>query len=267
MKLFDTSKYTVSEAKPFPLILLLDVSSSMNTRIASGKTRIDDLNQAVAELFIELKKQVEFTYQVSVITFGSQVRLHTHPTDVQTLQWHNLQANGMTPLAIALEMAHDLLEDTSQIPKRCFQPTVLLVSDGEPNGRPWEPALHKFLQEGRSKHCDRMAIAIGEDAIKPGKARKVLEKFIEGSPFDVVFEASDAWGLTQIFRQITEVVTKKSQRLSTKVPGNQQSTTTGVKQRSSIPSNNGSSVTTSRKTSFSSRSIQMPAADEDSEDY
>lgn len=215
---FNSGKYTNPVAKPFPIILLLDTSGSMSMPVSNHDTssRISELNQAVSDLLETLKKEREFTYSVSAITFGSSIELHTPPTDAQNLIWSPLTPGGMTPLAIALEMAADLIEDRDQIPNRCFKPTIILVSDGAPNGKPWTPAMSRLRTEGRSQHCDRISIGIGEDAFH-GPARDVLETFIKDSYFDVVFEAKDSMHLRMIFRQITMSIIEKSKRLSAQV--------------------------------------------------
>ena len=65
MKLFDPSKFTLTTAKPLPVILLLDTSGSM-----SGD-KITALNQAVHEMFDTFRREAQDRLiVVSAITFG-----------------------------------------------------------------------------------------------------------------------------------------------------------------------------------------------------
>ena len=45
---FDPSKYTVAKAKPLPVVLLLDTSSSMNA--GGEQSKINELDSAVREM-------------------------------------------------------------------------------------------------------------------------------------------------------------------------------------------------------------------------
>ncbi len=217
---FNSKKYTVSASKPFPIILLLDVSGSMNSSVSQNTTRISELNLAVEAFLETLKKEMEFTYQVSIITFGTEVNLHVPPTEVNSITWQPLRASGLTPLAQALEMTHDLIGDYSQVPKRCYKPTIILLSDGAPNGKPWRSPMNVLKSEGRSQHCDRIAIGVGPEAFE-GDAKEVLKEFIKGSHYNVVFEAVDAAHLSKIFDQVTMTIIEKSSRLSSVIDSKQ----------------------------------------------
>jgi uncharacterized protein YegL len=198
-QMFDPSKFTTPAAKPLPVVLLLDVSSSM-----SGD-KIDSLNQSVAEMIeaFSQEEKMETEIIVSIITFGSTVNLHLPFTKASSIQWTNLSATGMTPMGTALKMAKAMIEDKETTPSRAYRPTVILVSDGEPND-PWEQPLDDFVNQGRSSKCDRMAIAIGQ-----GADQSVLKKFIAGTSYEVFF-AKDASQLHEYFKKITMSVTVRS---------------------------------------------------------
>jgi len=194
--LFDPSKFTAPKAKPLPVVLLLDVSSSM-----SGD-KISNVNDAVRDMLDAFSdnESGEIEIHVAIITFGSEVRLHQPLASANTIQWKNLSANGMTPLGMALKMAKAMIEDKETIPSRAYRPTVVLISDGEPNDE-WEVPLDTFIRDGRSAKCDRMAMAIGENA-----DAKVLEKFIEGTT-NHLFYAENAKQLREFFKFVTMSVT------------------------------------------------------------
>ncbi|MEQ6970773.1 vWA domain-containing protein [Pectobacterium polaris] len=198
--MFDPKKFTTPTAKPLPVVLLLDVSSSM-----SGD-KIENLNKAVKDMLdtFAQEEKMETEILVSVITFGNQVELHVPYTKASQMQWQDLQANGMTPMGTALKMSKAMIEDKETTPSRAYRPTVILVSDGEPNDS-WERPLEDFISEGRSSKCDRMAMAIGRDADET-----VLKRFIEGTPHDL-FYAENAGQLHEFFQRVTMSVTMRTQ--------------------------------------------------------
>jgi len=80
-----------------PIILLLDVSDSMN----KPPVKIDSLNAAVSEMIDDFKQMPgEVDYVVSVITFGGKVTCLYDPLykNVKEIQWTELKADGNTPM-------------------------------------------------------------------------------------------------------------------------------------------------------------------------
>lgn len=200
--MFDPKKFTTPTAKPLPVVLLLDVSSSM-----SGD-KIDNLNKAVENMLdtFAQEEKMETEILVSVITFGGKVDLHIPFTKASQVQWHGLQVNGDTPMGTALKMAKAMIEDKETTPSRAYRPTIVLVSDGQPtDGNIWKQAMADFISEGRSSKCDRMAMAIGHDADET-----VLKRFIEGTAHDL-FYAENAGQLHEFFQRVTMSVTMRTQ--------------------------------------------------------
>lgn len=194
---FDPSKFTVPKAKPVPVILLLDISGSMESE---GK--IHSLNDAVRDMLnvFQDTESGETEIWVSIITFGAQVELHQPLISAGDIRWQDLSAGGMTPLGVALKMAKAMIEDKDVVPSRAYRPTVVLVSDGQPSDD-WEGPLNAFVNDGRSAKCDRMAMAIGADADEA-----VLGKFLEDSPHSLLY-AENAKQLRDCFKFITMSVT------------------------------------------------------------
>ncbi|MGL4987527.1 MAG: vWA domain-containing protein [Treponemataceae bacterium] len=195
----DLSKYTVTAARPLPVLLLLDGSSSM-----SGK-KIKSLNGAVNEMIESFKslsaKEIDIT--VGIITFGDSVDYVQKLKSVKDISNIHLVASGLTPMGSALTMAKDLIEDRDSLPSSGYRPAVVLVSDGQPTDE-WEKPLQNFIAGGRSAKCDRFSIAIGSDA-----DRTVLSQFVSGTE-NKVYEASDADKIKDCFRQVTMSVSVRS---------------------------------------------------------
>ena len=197
-KMFDPKKFTTPNAKPLPVVLMLDVSGSM-----SG-SKINNLNIAVKEMLNNFaqEEKMETEILVSIIKFGP-VELHLPFTKASKIQWEDLLVSGDTPIGGALKMAKAMIEDKKTTPSRAYRPTIVLVSDGQPTDS-WEKPLEDFVSNGRSSKCDRMAMAIGHDANET-----VLKRFIEGTPHDL-FYAENAGQLHEFFQRVTMSVTMRT---------------------------------------------------------
>lgn len=196
---FNPANFTVAKAKPLPVVLLLDVSSSM------GGESIKKLNIAVKEMISDFasaeKNEVEIL--VSIITFGAKVLLHTPYTSAKDIEWQDLTVSGSTPMGTAFSMAKAMIEDKETTPSRAYRPTIVLVSDGEPTDS-WEQPLRALVNDGRSNKCDRMAMAIGGAA-----SNTVLNEFISGTE-NKVFTAQDASQIQEFFKFVTMSVTTRT---------------------------------------------------------
>lgn len=201
---FDPSKYTVAKAKPLPVVLLLDTSSSMNA--GGEQSKIAELDSAVRDMIKDFahEEQLETEIQVSVITFGYDgVKLALPYTNASKVEMKKLEAQGNTPMGTALRMAKDMIEDKETTPSRAYRPLVILCSDGAPNDD-WEAPMDNFIKDGRSSKCDRMAMAIGCDANEA-----VLKRFIEGTE-NPLFYAKDASSMHKFFKFVTMSVATRS---------------------------------------------------------
>jgi uncharacterized protein YegL len=199
MKAFDPSAFTAPKAKPLPVILLLDVSTSM-----SGSS-IDNLNSAVKEMIVDFAKaeKSEIELLVSIITFGAEVKLELPYTSASNIEWKDLHVSGATPMGTAFKMAKGMIEDKQTTPSRAYRPTIVLVSDGAPNDE-WQRPLQAFVNEGRSSKCDRMAMAIGTSA-----DNNVLNRFVEGTE-NKVFTAKESTEIKKFFQFVTMSVTTRT---------------------------------------------------------
>lgn len=216
--LFNPQEFTASKAKPLPVILMLDTSDTMNwvinpeavthtgqfvmseghrvELVEGGIARITVLNEAVKKMVRTFAKYERDATEilVAVITFGKETRLILPPSAASDVRFVDLEAGGeKTPLAEALDIAKQLIEDKTQIPSRAFRPLVVLVSDGMADDG-WQGRLDDFVKNGRTTKCDRMALAISKDA-----DRDMLAKFIAGTDH-TVFESDSAEEITEFFK-------------------------------------------------------------------
>lgn len=191
-------EFKAQKKKILPLILLLDISTSM-------KNCITELNRATREMIEELAKQesLKAEIHICIITFGGySAELHQSLAPVSQIELEEFQANGSTPLGGALRIAKGIVEDRNQIPSDSYRPMVVLMSDGEPNDLGWEENLRAFIEDGRSKKCERLALGIGNEYDK-----EVLKNFSSNGK---IYEAEDAKNLVDFFHFVTMTVKEKS---------------------------------------------------------
>lgn len=195
-------EFTVNQARPLPVFLLLDASGSMGE---SGK--IEALNRAVKEMLASFAAEPDLRagLQVGAIAFGGDVRVHMPLLDAEDpkSKWKPLLAQGNTPLGQALTKVRLMIEDKALVPSRSYRPTLVLVSDGQPNDE-WQEPLKLLLDSPRASKAVRMAMAIGADADVP-----MLQRFLN-SPESKVFQAHEARDIHKFFKWVTMSVTARS---------------------------------------------------------
>lgn len=193
--------FVMPQARILPVILLLDVSTSMKR-----DSKMDELNRSVREMIDSFKKEqvVQADICVSIVTFGSVVKVHTELTPAKDIQYTDLAAGGMTYMGRALDVAYDMIEDRTKVPKDAYRPVVLLVSDGVPNDDHWEQKLEKFTTTGRSAKCDRWSLAIGADADVA-----MLKRFLDHPEKEVCF-VEDAANIHKFFRFFSSRIIQRS---------------------------------------------------------
>ena len=225
--IFNPEQFTTQKAKPLPIFLLLDTSGSMNIvmnpgevrrtgrtgfvdgnqveYVEGGITRISVLNEAVKKMLHTLAKYERDAteFLVGIVTFGADTRLILPLSPAGDVRFSDLQADGETPLAKALEITKGIIEDKTQVPSRSYRPLIVLVSDGKPDAG-WENAFNDFIKIGRSAKSDRMALAISQEA-----NRDMLAKFVEGTGHSV-FEADTAEKITEFFKFVTMTTVQRT---------------------------------------------------------
>jgi len=193
-------EFTVSAARPLPVILLADVSGSMGV---DGK--IQALNLAVHEMIEAFQDESDLRAEIhlAVITFGGQASVHLPLGPASSASWSDLGANGGTPMGATFDLARELVEDRSIVPGRAYRPTIVLVSDGQPTDA-WEQPLQALLASERGGKAFRMALAIGADA-----DHDVLKAFL-ADPEARVYRADEARQIRQFFQLVTMSVSTRS---------------------------------------------------------
>ncbi len=199
-----TTEFSIASARPLPVVVMADISGSMSI---DGK--IDALNTAIDEMitsFAELRSE-RIDIHVAVITFGGDAAaLHAPFTSAQDIGWQPMSAAGKTPMGHALELVNGLINDREVLPSRAYRPTLVLVSDGQPNDA-WTGPLENLLSSERGAKADRFAIAIGRDA-----DFDILQLFAGEDGH--VLRAHEARDVRKIFRWVTMTVTARTQSIN-----------------------------------------------------
>ena len=193
--------FVMPQARMLPVILLLDVSGSMK-----HDSKMDELNNSVREMIDSFKMEqiVQTDICVSIVTFGSAVKVHTELTPAKDIQYIDMVAGGMTYMGRAMDVAYDMIEDRTKVPKNAYRPVVVLVSDGAPNDDHWEDKLKKFTTTGRSSKCDRWSLAIGADADVA-----MMKHFLDHPEKEVCY-VEDAADIHKFFRFISSSTVQRS---------------------------------------------------------
>jgi uncharacterized protein YegL len=140
---------------------------------------------------------------LAVIAFGGDhAVVHQPLLRASQARWVELTAQGRTPMGGAFQLARSLLEDPTNVPKRAFPPSLILVSDGLPTDD-WEAPLTGLLGTRWGTRALRLALGIGVD--RTSQADEVLTKF--STPGINVLRSDQVHEIPAQFRWVTATVT------------------------------------------------------------
>jgi uncharacterized protein YegL len=198
------NNFTVKEARPLPVLILADVSGSMQGE------KIQMLNASIREMISSLASidDVRGRFQVGIITFGKEVKIHQALSDVDAITLTEMNASGNTPMGEAFNVVASIIEDKNQISFRAYTPTIVLVSDGLPTDYKGSSsstvneylewvALKQLHTAPRASKCLRLAMGIGDDA-----DINMLKAYIN-NPMIPVIRSKDATGISNFFKWVT----------------------------------------------------------------
>ena len=168
---FDPNKHKGlnTQEKSLPIVMLIDVSGSMNQKMGSNDDdrKIDILYRATNMMIDKLDEQAktqECGFKVAIITFGNNVELHTPYTDVKDIKGKlaPFSASGETPLGHAIDLAKDMIDDKKVTLSRWYRPGVVIISDGKPTDS-YKNIMKSFINDGRTSKCQRFSVGIGTE--------------------------------------------------------------------------------------------------------
>lgn len=129
--------------KRLPICFCLDASGSMEAPTASGKTRMEELNEAF-EKFIRTMKanpDVSASADIAIIKFGGKPQIIKPFGPISSYEFSRIDAvhRSFTPLGEAIQVALKLFEVRKNAYKengmKYFQPWLVVLTDGEPEGK------------------------------------------------------------------------------------------------------------------------------------
>lgn len=147
-------------------VLLLDTSYSMN-----GKP-IDELNKGLVAFHQDILEDPLARKRTEVMVISCGGGVHSDPSfvEAQAFRPPTLTAMGHTPMAEALQVAIDALEQQKSVYKKTgieyFRPWLVVMSDGEPteDEATVRAAVEALARAQRQKGVTVFPIGIGPDA-------------------------------------------------------------------------------------------------------
>ena len=144
---------------------------------------------------------MDFGIKIEMITFSDEAILSQSLEFASAITLQAITPNGNTAMGAALNLLTQIINDRQQLSSRSYRPVVILVSDGRPTDH-WSSALKQFKEGPRTSKCQKLALAIGDEA---GEA---LAEFVD-SPKQVV-NAKRPEDIVEFFKQVTMSVTSRT---------------------------------------------------------
>lgn len=145
---------------------------------------------------------LETKIQALIITLGA-VTEYLPFTSASAISWRYLDITDPHLILVILKKTKKIIDNKGIVSAIAYRTTSILVSDCILTDS-WERELLAFVAEGRSAKCDRMAMAIGDDA-----EEKMLGTFIAGIN-DGLFYGDNASQIHDFFKFVTMSVTTRT---------------------------------------------------------
>lgn len=173
-----------------PCVLVLDCSGSMR-----GEP-IKQLNAGLAALEKELKDDIDASSRVQLLIVKASgqddVKIESDWTDAMNFTAPTMEADGLTPLGKAMEVALQKIEDQKSLYDSCGitskRPWIFLISDGEPTDYGWEKVADMCRYAQKNKKAVIHAIGTqGANLDKLAKFSILPPKRLTGLKFTEFF--------------------------------------------------------------------------------
>ena len=119
-----------------PVVLLLDVSSSMEGR------KIEELNRGLVDFYLALRKDqlASIRCEIAIITFGSKTELVQDFVTADRFSPRQLIAGGTTQMGEGIVHALEKIEERKQMYRdngiNYYRPWIFMLTDGHPTDPP-----------------------------------------------------------------------------------------------------------------------------------
>ncbi len=129
--------------KRLPICFCLDASGSMEAPTSSGKTRMEELNEAFEKFIKTMKANPDCasSADIAIIKFGGKPEIIKPFGPISNYEFSPIDAvyRSFTPLGEAIQVALKLFEVRKNAYKekgiKYFQPWLVVLTDGEPEGK------------------------------------------------------------------------------------------------------------------------------------
>ncbi len=162
--------------KRLPICFCLDTSGSMDAPTASGKTRMQELNEAFEKFIWTMKsnEDVNSSADISIVTFGGKPNISKSFGPISDYQYSRIETvhRSFTPLGEAIQVALKLFEIRKIAYRekgiKYFQPWLVVITDGEPEGEEalanMNIAINQTIELENNSKLVVFNIGIGSDA-------------------------------------------------------------------------------------------------------
>ncbi len=153
-----------------PICLLLDCSGSMSERDGSRLTKIEEVNNNVANFiqFVRNDSRASKICDLCIISFAQEVKVECGYSSINDVKPPHLTAGGGTALGHAVDKAVQLLELRRKYYRENniehFKPIMLLMTDGQPTETVafYTAVAERFAERVRKKEFKVFPVGIGK---------------------------------------------------------------------------------------------------------
>lgn len=204
---FDFGDWDNSHIKSYrkvPMCLLVDTSGSMATKDGTRLTKIEELNQNIRALidFISNDPKANRICDLSIISFGGNVKVISGYDHVENIYFENLKPSGATPLGEAVYKAIELLDLRRHYYRENeiehYKPILVMMTDGAPTDD-YKDAAASLSAMVLEKQVKVFPVGIGM-----GFEKKILGQF---SPVIEPKQIKDTSGFALLFKLLSASTT------------------------------------------------------------
>ncbi|WP_029319297.1 vWA domain-containing protein [Butyrivibrio sp. AE3004] len=187
--------------RPLNFFWVVDCSGSM-----SVENKMQQVNYAIQSTIPDMREAAKDNTNAQLYVQAMQFStgatwLTTQPEEIETYQWRDMTASGVTDLGKAFELLCGQLS-IPPMSDRALPPVIVLLSDGQPTDS-YRSQLDQLLNMPWGKKAVRIAIAIGRDA-----DRSVLEEFTGNK--ELVLDANNPQALVAMIKWASTVAKQVS---------------------------------------------------------
>lgn len=190
--------------KRLPICFCIDASGSMEAPTSSGKTRMEELNEAFSKFINTMKNddEVNASADIAIVSFGGEAKIVKNFGPISEYKFSRFEAKHMslTPMGEAIMVALKLVEIRKNAYRdagiKYYQPWLVVLTDGEPEGKDalknMNQAIELVVELERGKKLVVFNIGIGSevnlDVLKRLSVKRTEPIKVDETNLDALFE-------------------------------------------------------------------------------